>query len=100
MLDALNVVYRERAYLVAYLASRHASSVLVEGADPKDPGWPLLFVKLPDGRQVSWYIAPDDLDLFLHVPRIKAKDKRAPRWDGHTIDTKYARLHAHTTGAA
>ena len=47
--------------------------------------WPLIYLKLPTG-QVSWHIAPDDMDLFRHVPHGTA------RWDGHDTADKYARL--------
>lgn len=90
--DPVAGVYRERAYLVAHLAAVYPS-VLVPGADPEEPDWPVLFVDLPSG-QVSWHIAPDDLDLFGHVRLGSAA------WDGHSTQEKYARLDAHTCAVA
>jgi hypothetical protein len=83
-------IYRERAYLIAHLATLHPS-VLVEGADPAEPDWPVIYITLPTG-QVSWHLSPDDTDLFGHVPR------GAAVWDGHDTAEKYRRLHAHTLG--
>jgi len=93
-----DIIYRERAHLVAHLAAGYPS-VLVEGADASAPDWPVLFVKLPDG-QVSWHISPTDRDLFGHVRRTIAGMPDAPVWDGHTTDEKYARLDAHTRALA
>jgi len=88
MSEDLDAAYRERAHLVAHLAALY-SSVLVHGADPAEPDWPVLFISLPTG-QASWHISPDDLDLFAHVP------KGIDHWDGHTTDEKYQRLDAAT----
>lgn len=83
-------VYRERAHLVALLAAQYPA-VLVYGADPDEPEWPVLFVDLPTG-QASWHISPDDLDLFAHVGPRRASDPDAPQWDGHTTAEKYERI--------
>ena len=77
-------VYRERAHLVAHLAALYPS-VLVYGADPNEPEWPVIYVTLPTG-QASWHLSPDDLDLFHHVPT------GTQAWDGHDTAEKYARL--------
>lgn len=92
MLEPLDIVYRERHHLVAHLAAAYPS-ILVYGADPGAPDWPVLFVDLPTG-QVSWHIAPRDIDLFKHVT------VGTGTWDGHTIDEKYERLDAHTRALA
>lgn len=86
------IVYRERHHLVAHLAAAYPS-ILVYGADPEAPDWPLIFIDLPTG-QVSWHIAPADLDLFEHVT-VGTGD-----WDGHNAMEKYARLDAHTAQLA
>lgn len=77
-------VYRERAYLVAHLAGIYPA-VIVHGADPQEPDWPVVYVTLPTG-QASWHLSPDDLDLFGHVPAGDAT------WDGHSIEEKYSRV--------
>lgn len=90
-----DAVYRERAALVAHLASM-LPAVLVHGADASEPEWPVCFVRLPTG-QVSWHIAPADLDLFDHVPAVHASSPAAPKWDGHSTDEKYQRLAKHAS---
>ena len=88
-------VYRERAHLLAYLASLTASG-LVHNADPDEPEWPVLFVETAHG-QMSWHIAPADVGLFDHVTQYDAKSSVwHPTWDGHTTEEKYGRLTAHT----
>lgn len=96
--NPLDVAFRGRAHLEAHLAADYPS-VLVEGADPEAPDWPVLFVELPTG-QVSWHVNPADLDLFGHVRRTIAGMPDAPVWDGHTTDEKHARLDAHTRALA
>lgn len=89
-------VYRERAHLVAHLAARPDYPSVLSYSDPDEPEWPVLTVHTPAG-QLTWHIAPADLDLFAHVPVVAADDPLA-RWDGHTTDEKYARLRGLTTG--
>ncbi len=84
----LDDLYRERAHLIAHLAAFYPA-VLVPVADPNETGWPVLYLQLPTG-QVSWHIAPGDLDLFSHVLIGHAT------WDGHDNDEKYRRLDAQT----
>jgi hypothetical protein len=72
----LSVLYSERARLVALLAASYPSA-LVHGADPRAPGWPVVYVELPTG-QCSWHIAPGDIGLFDHVPTVPNHI-----WDGH-----------------
>lgn len=43
--------------------------------DPKDPSWPVAFIELPGGLQVSW-----------HMPQHPFP------WDGHTTEQKYKRI--------
>ncbi len=83
-----SALYRERHHLIAHLAASYPS-VMVLNADPGEPDWPVLYLSLPTG-QVSWHIAPADMDLFRHVPIGTAT------WDGHDVIEKYNRLDAHT----
>lgn len=85
-------VYRERAHLIAHLAAIYPA-VLQHGADPAEPGWPVLYIELPTG-QASWHISPDDLDLLEHVPA------GAATWDGHDTAEKYRRLDQATANVA
>ncbi|MEU5442778.1 MULTISPECIES: WDGH domain-containing protein [Streptomyces] len=87
----IDPVYRERAHLVAHLAAAYPSSIGY--ADPSEPEWAVVVVNLPTG-QVTWHVAPSDMDLFEHVHR------GAEGWDGHTTEEKYARLDAHTRALA
>lgn len=83
-------IYRERARLVAFLASRYPA--VRAYSDPFEPDWSVVYVTTPAG-QMSWHIAPSDVDLFRHVPLVDAGNQRA-RWDGHSTEEKYARLAA------
>jgi len=87
---ALSAAYRERARLVAFLASLFPS--VLAYADPDEPDWAVVYISSPAG-QLSWHIAPDDVELFAHVPKVTPDDKRA-EWDGHDTPTKYERLAA------
>ena len=84
-------VYRERAHLVAHLAAVYPSRIGY--TDPSEPEWAVVSISLPTG-QVTWHVAPDDMDLFTHVR------SGVEAWDGHTTDEKYARLDAHTRALA
>lgn len=86
-------VYRERARLVAFLASLFPS--VLAYADPDEPDWAVVYVSTPAG-QLSWHIASGDVELFDHVPKVTPDDRRA-EWDGHDTPTKYERLTALTT---
>ncbi|MFJ1865516.1 hypothetical protein ACIOD1_12875 [Streptomyces sp. NPDC088097] len=76
--------YRERAQLVAHLASLYPSTIGL--TDPDAPDWPVVTINTPTG-QMTWHISTIDLDLFEHVER-----SLGPVWDGHTTDEKYERL--------
>lgn len=78
--------HRERAHLVAYLASQHTA--LISYADPDEPDWPVIYISTAEG-QMSWHLSEDDLDLFGPIPFV-GPDKVT--WDGHTTEEKYARL--------
>lgn len=86
----LRNVYRERAHFVALL------SAMVPGClaytDPDTPQWPVLTLDGGPEGQMSWHIAPDDLDLFAHMPL----DENVIPWDGHSTDEKYERLRTMT----
>lgn len=80
---AVGGAYSERNRLVAMLARMFDSW---QGADPDEPGWPVVFIRLPSG-QVSWHIQQDEFDaLGLGVlPQGEA-------WDGHDNDEKWRRV--------
>lgn len=88
MITETQMVYRERHHVIAHLAAIYPA-VMVLNADADEPDWPVLYLTLPTG-QVSWHIAPADMDLFRHVPIGQAK------WDGHDVIQKYERLDQHT----
>lgn len=81
-------IYRERAHLIAFLATQFPS--FLANNDPHEPDYTVIYIHTPDG-QLSWHIHPDDLDLFDHVPWAKPDDDRII-FDGHTTPQKYARL--------
>lgn len=83
--------YRERAHLLAWLAT-HYPAVMVPALDLPEAGWWLLYITAPTG-QMSWHISPRDAGLLAHVERIEPDDPRA-RWDGHTTEEKYDRIRA------
>lgn len=85
--------YRERAQLLALLASLHPS-VIAPAPDIEDEvGWQILYLHI-DGQQASWHIAPRDAELLAHVEHVPADDRRA-QWDGHTTEEKYERIGQH-----
>ncbi|MFC9682691.1 hypothetical protein ACFTZL_23355, partial [Streptomyces sp. NPDC056948] len=94
-----NGAYRERAHLVAFIASGLAEQAVIAPApDVEEPGWQIIYLTI-GGRQCSWHISPRDADLFQHVERVGALDVRA-LWDGHTTEEKYAHIAAHTAELA
>lgn len=78
--------YRERAHLVAHLASLYPSQIAYSDPDAHD--WPVVTIETPTG-QMSWHIAPTDVELFAHVER---QNGLVLPWDGHTTEQKYERL--------
>lgn len=84
---ALGEAYRERARLIAYLASLFPSELSY--GDTNAPTWPVIYITTPAG-QLSWHLSPDDLDLFEHVAWHPSGG--ANLWDGHTTEEKYRRL--------
>lgn len=91
-IDVFDAVYRERAHLVAWLATLHPS-VIAPAPDLTDddaPGWQIVYVTA-GGRQMSWHISPLDAGLFEHVEHVDPDDPRA-QWDGHTTEAKYQRI--------
>jgi hypothetical protein len=85
--------YRERAHLVALLATLYPS-VIAPALDLDEPGWWIAYLTI-GGRQASWHISPRDAGLFTRVERVHRDDPRA-LWDGHTTDAKYEWLREHT----
>ncbi|MER5482954.1 hypothetical protein ABT024_07020 [Streptomyces sp. NPDC002812] len=77
--------YRERARLVAHLASLYPSQIAYTDADTD---WPVVTIEAPTG-QMSWHVAPRDVELFEHVER---RNGLVLPWDGHTTEQKYERL--------
>jgi hypothetical protein len=87
----LKAVYRERAHLVAALAALMPGTLSY--ADPSTPEWAVLTLDGGgEGEQLSWHIAPEDLDLFPHMP----VTEEGLAWDGHSTEEKYERLRAMT----
>ncbi|MEU4947694.1 hypothetical protein [Streptomyces lavendulae] len=84
--SSLDAAYRERAHLVAHLASLYPSQIAY--ADPEAPDWAVVTVEAPTG-QMSWHVAPRDMDLFEHVER---QNGLVLPWDGHSTEEKYERL--------
>lgn len=84
--------YRERAQLLALLASLHPS-VIAPAPDVDEDGWQILYLWI-GGKQASWHIAPRDAELYAHIEHVPANDRRA-QWDGHTTEQKYAHLGRH-----
>lgn len=84
-------VYRERAHLVAYLATQY--SAIIAYNDSAEPDWPVIYIDTKFG-QLSWHLAPDDLQLFPHVliAGRHIPSHLAPEWDGHSTAEKYDRL--------
>lgn len=79
-------VYRERAHLIALLAALYPSHIGY--TDSAEPDWALVVIESPAG-QLSWHIAPGDMDLFAHV---RATSRICRGWDGHSTDEKYRRV--------
>ncbi|MEE4540970.1 hypothetical protein V2S66_03180 [Streptomyces sp. V4-01] len=92
--------YRERAHLLAWLAALHPA-VRTLAPDTAEPGWQILYLNPVTGGQMSWHIAPRDVELFDHVEYVPAGsgDQRA-LWDGHTTEAKYERIAALTADLA
>lgn len=86
--EAVNALYRERAYLVAHLAAYYPAQAGY--TDPAAVDWLVVSVDTPEG-QMCWHIAKRDEHLFEHVPRVDILP-----WDGHTTEEKYQRMAAGT----
>ena len=84
--NQLNATYRERAHLVALLASIWASHIGY--SDPNERDWAVVIITTPAG-QLSWHIARSDMDLFAHV---EVSTSEHDAWDGHTTEQKYQRI--------
>lgn len=86
--------YRERAQLVALLAALYPSHI--GHSDPHEPDWAVVIIESPAG-QLSWHVAPGDMDLFAHV---QPTSRIFRGWDGHSTDEKYERVRALAAAAA
>ncbi len=91
-LEAMRDAYRQRAHLVALLASMYPSTI--GHTDASCPEYAVVIVRFPTG-QATWHIAPDDLDLFEHVTKTDVD-----LWDGHTTEQKYAVIDAYARANA
>jgi hypothetical protein len=89
----LRAAYRERAHLVAALATHPAvtSAVLATDAHAELPDCATVVYLETAHGQMTWHLADVDLDLVDHLPRVPADDPRA-QWDGHSTAEKYARV--------
>ncbi|MBC2908160.1 hypothetical protein [Streptomyces cupreus] len=88
-------MYRERAHLLAWLASLHHPNAFLTAATGIDePGWKLLYLNSA-GHKLCWHIAPRDVELFDHVMTVPSTDPRV-QWDGHTTDEKYQHIRSLT----
>lgn len=74
-------LYRERAHLVAVLTAHYPARLACN--DHTEPGLSVLYLHTPAG-QVSYHVAPDDLDLFEHVPYADGDRSVFAVWDGHS----------------
>ena len=84
---AFDALYRERAHLLALLATHYPSHIQ---PDPVQTAWPVLYINLPTG-QCCWHIDEKDMDLFGDV-----RTDIVQTWDGHTTEEKYNRVDALT----
>ncbi|MFH8465097.1 hypothetical protein [Streptomyces sp. NPDC017991] len=93
-----DVLARERAYLLSWLAALHPSSAVVSQAPTPDgtaDGRHVLSL-VAGGRPLSWTVAPREVPLFQHVPRAAGDtDTRAWR-DAQEVEAQYAHIHRHT----
>ena len=85
-MDTPEEVYRDRAHLIAFLASQLPSVKTYN--DPEEPDWMLVYIETPYG-QLSWHIAPSDVSLFQHVRMVTPDEVE---WDGHTNLEKFERM--------
>lgn len=81
--------YTERAQLLAWISGMYRAYIS-PALDVEDEGWSILTIHTMMG-QLTWHIAPKDLGLFNHIPRMSAGSE-AVKWDGHTTDEKYERI--------
>jgi hypothetical protein len=83
--------YRERAQLVAWLATIYPAVITPDpNVDPNS--WQILYLTA-GGHQLSWHISANDVELFNHVEHVGPDDPRA-QWDGHTTAQKYEVIRA------
>jgi len=54
----------------------------IDSNEESEPEWRhVVYIQLPDGSQVSYHIAPDDLDLLHGIPGFSGQ------WDGSYLGT-------------
>lgn len=84
--NALAVAFTKAAVAAGWTAGRGYDS---DPAKAWDPEWRhVVYVDLPDGRQVSWHMAPEQVPLLDGLPEYPGV------WDGTFVarDTDWARL--------
>lgn len=89
----LSAVYRERAQLLALLATHHPAAIYPAPDVTEPPGWTILRLRI-DGRWLTWHVAPEDRELFARVRETDGTEP-ADEWDGHTTDEKYGHIADH-----
>lgn len=89
--NPVDVAYRDRAHVLA-LAALHYPAYIAY-SDKEHPEWPVLTLETPHG-QMTWHIAPSELELFPHVRHEPDAAAAAKAYDGHTTDEKQARIRA------
>lgn len=81
-----DAVYADRnraVQLAAALAAQLGYRVGL-GVDRDEPDWPVLFIDLPGGQQVSWHIARGEI--------LPGWDAYEGTWDGHNDQEKATRI--------
>ena len=82
MTDKLNQAYSERncavilAVKLALLQGLNAGKGKDGNTDWEDEWRNVVYIDLPNGKQVSWHIAPSEVHLLKDIPEYKGK------WDG------------------
>ncbi|SDD68370.1 hypothetical protein [Actinokineospora iranica] len=92
--DPMRVVYRDRAHLIALLATVFPARVETDPAPDRADCSAVVVLELPTG-QVSWHVHDEDLStaLFGHLPM----SWDTASWDGHSVADKHARITAQIT---
>lgn len=84
----ITALYHERAQVLSLLSLHYPCHLSY--SDPQFPEYPVLIMETPHG-QLSWHIAPPDVELFDHVRRATA-EAGAAAYDGHSTAEKHERI--------